>query len=55
MVRTSKKEEIKNRCPKRCRAPAIKTGPKPDAITYKTHTNAIEGEPSQAAFIPKIK
>ena len=55
MVRISKKEEIKGRCPKRCRAPAVKTGPRPEAASYNVHVNAVAGDQAKAAFIPKIK
>ncbi len=55
MVRISKQEERRSRNPKRSRAPSIKTGPKAEAISYKPHANAVEGNFSQTAFIPKIK
>lgn len=55
MVRISKQGERRNRSPKRCRAPARKTGPKAQAIAYKPHTNALEGDLSKMAFIPKVK
>jgi hypothetical protein len=55
MVRISKQQEIRSRCPKRCRPPAKKTGPKKDAISYKAHPNAVEGKQAEAVFIPKIQ
>ena len=55
MVRISKQQEIRSRSPKRCRPPAIKTGPKAEATSYKAHPNALEGKASEAAFIPKIR
>lgn len=57
MARISKQEERRQRNPKRCRAPAKKTGPKTEnlACGYKPHTNALEGLTSSAFFIPKIK
>lgn len=55
MVRISKQEERRNRSPKRCRAPSVKTGPKAEALSFKPHANAVEGNFSQTAFIPKIK
>jgi len=55
MVRISKQEERRSKCPKRCRAPAAKTGSKKDnlAAGYKPHTNSVEA--SGLVFIPKIK
>ena len=55
MVRISKQEERRNQSPKRCRAPAVKTGPKAEAVSYKPHANAVEGNLAQMAFVPKIK
>ena len=57
MVRISKQEERRQRSPKRCRAPAPKTGAKKDnlPIGYKAHANAIEGNAAALSFIPKIK
>jgi len=55
MVRISKQEERRSRCPKKCKAPAVKTGPKVDAIPFKMHNNVVEGDRAQKAFIPKIK
>ena len=57
MVRISKQEERRSRCPKRCRPPMPKTGVKKDNLPsgYKAHANAVEGNPAQMSFIPKIK
>lgn len=55
MVRISKQEERRNRSPKRCRPPALKTGPRAEAVSYKPHANAVDGTRSHSAFIPKIK
>ena len=56
MVRISKQEEIKGKSPKRCRAPAVKTGPKKEAASFNPHVNALESAASAGAFfIPKIK
>ncbi|MGE5195884.1 MAG: hypothetical protein ACM3JI_00970 [Anaerolineae bacterium] len=57
MVRISKQSEIRQRCPRRCRAPSPKTGPLKDNLPrgYKNHPNAVEGSLSGSAFIPKIK
>jgi len=55
MVRISKQQERRNRCPKRCRPPALKTGSKAEAVSYKPHANAVEGNLAGLAFIPKIK
>jgi hypothetical protein len=54
MVRISKQGERRNRSPKRCRAPARKTGPKAEAKAYNTHVNALEGDFSKTMFIPKV-
>jgi hypothetical protein len=55
MVRISKQEERRSRCPKRCRPPAAQTGPKKDNLPkgFKLHANAVES--SGLVFIPKIK
>jgi len=55
MVRIGKQEERRNRCPKKHRAPALKTGPKAEAKSYNTHVNAVEGTLAETSFIPKIK
>jgi hypothetical protein len=57
MVRISKQQEIRQRCPKRCKAPSPKTGAKKDNLSsgFKTHMNAIDGNAAQISFIPKIK
>ena len=56
MVRISKQEERRQRSPKRCRAPAKKTGPRKEnlALGYKPHANAVEGTTAGCFFIPKI-
>ncbi len=56
MVRISKQEERRQRCPKRCRAPSPKTGPLKDNLPegYKPHANAVEGDAAKSCFIPKI-
>ena len=55
MVRISKQEERRSRCPKRCKAPSPKTGAKKDNLPsgYKMHSNAVESK--GLVFIPKIK
>jgi hypothetical protein len=55
MVRISKQEERRSRCPKRCRAPSVKTGSKKDNLPagYKQHANSVDA--SGLVFIPKIK
>lgn len=57
MVRISKQCERRNRSPKRCRAPAVKTGPKKDHLPlgFKEHQNALEGDIAKQFFIPKIR
>jgi hypothetical protein len=57
MVRISKQAEKRSRSPRRCRAPAVKTGPLKDNLPkgYKEHSNALEGDVAATAFIPKIK
>lgn len=57
MVRISKQEERRQRCPKKHRAPQKKTGPKQDnlACGYTPHANALEGVCAESSFIPKIK
>lgn len=57
MTRQSKKGERRARSPRRCRAPAAKTGPKQDNLTngYKPHPNALEGALASQVFIPKIR
>ena len=55
MVRISKQEERRSRCPKRCRQPSAKTGPKKDNLQagFKAHANSVEAK--GLVFIPKIK
>jgi hypothetical protein len=57
MVRISKQSERRARSPRRPRAPSPKTGSKPQNLPlgFKEHANALEGDPGQMAFIPKIK
>lgn len=57
MVRISKQEERRNKCPKRTRAPEKKTGALKDNLQkgYKPHANAIAGVLGSVSFIPKIK
>lgn len=57
MVRISKQAEKRSRFPRKPRQPSPKTGPLKDNLPdgFKLHPNAIEGEASQYAFIPKIK
>ncbi len=55
MVRISKQEERRSRSPKRCSPPSVKTGAKKESVSYKAHANAVSGNLSQSAFIPKIK
>ncbi len=55
MVRICKQDERRSRCPKRCRPPALKTGPKAEKASFKPHANGVEGDRAQMAFIPKIK
>lgn len=54
MTRMSKQGERRARCPKRCKPPMPKTGPKKNNLPkgFKEHENAIS---SENAFIPKIK
>ncbi|MGD0665728.1 MAG: hypothetical protein ABSA17_08415 [Rhabdochlamydiaceae bacterium] len=53
MTRISKQSERRAKCPHRPRPPAVKTGPKKDALPegYKPLANAIVD--SQKLFIPK--
>lgn len=57
MVRISKQAEKRNRSPRKHRAPSAKTGPRKDNLPhgYKATPNALEGEISAKAYIPKIK
>jgi hypothetical protein len=57
MVRISKQEERRQKCPRRRRAPSPKTGSLKDKLPlgFKEQPNAIQGTLSQTAFIPKIK
>jgi len=57
MVRISKQAERRSVSRKRPRPPALKTGPKKDALPlgFKEHANAVQGTFAQKCFIPKIK
>ncbi len=57
MVRMSKQSKIRAVSRRRPAPPAVKTGPVKDALPqgFKPHDNAINGDLSQNAFIPKIK
>ncbi len=57
MVRISKQEERRQRCPRRPRPPSPKTGALKDNLPlgFKGHANAFEGTPLHTVFIPKIK
>lgn len=57
MTRQSKKGERRARSPRRCRAPALKTGPKKDNLPngFREHPNALEGAMATKLFIPKIR
>ena len=56
MVRISKQSERRAKCPHRPRPPAVKTGPKKDALPlgFKRHETAV-GDATLATklFIPK--
>jgi len=56
MVRISKQQERRMQCPKRCRAPASKTGSKKDNLPlgYRLHANALNGVIAETSFIPKL-
>jgi hypothetical protein len=56
MVRISKQEERRAKCPHRPRPPALKTGPKKDKLEkgFKQHDNVIsDAQLAQKIFIPK--
>jgi len=57
MVRFSKQSKVRAISKRRPAPPAKKTGPVKDALAqgFKPHANAIDGDLSQMAFIPKIK
>ena len=57
MTRISKKNERRAQCPRKCKPPQAKTGPKKDNLAkgFKEHENAVEGDFANTAFIPKIK
>ena len=57
MVRISKQSEKRNRSPRKKQPPSVKTGAKRDHLSkgFKEHPNALEGDLSGYAYIPKIK
>ena len=57
MTRTSKQEERRARCPKKNKAPSVKTGPLKDNLPlgYKEHVNAAKEDLGKSIFIAKIK
>jgi hypothetical protein len=57
MVRISKQNQIRAKCPKRPRPPAKKTGAKKDLLSegFKRVANALEGDLAQTRFIGKVK
>jgi hypothetical protein len=57
MVRISKQSERRNQSPHKHRAPSAKTGSLKDNLPkgFKEHPNALQGDLSGTAFIPKIK
>lgn len=57
MVRISKQSERRAKSPRRPRPPSVKTGEKKTHLKkgFKEHSNALEGEAGQQAFIPKIR
>lgn len=57
MVRISKQSERRKQYKRKHRKAAIKTGALKDNLEngFKLHQNALEGDVSKFAFIPKIK
>lgn len=57
MVRMSKQGERRHRFPRKRQAPSEKTGSLKDNLPegFKAHPNALEGDISKLAFIPKVK
>ncbi len=57
MVRISKQEERRQKCPRRRKAPSIKTGSLKDNLPkgFKPHANAVQGDVSASYFIPQIQ
>ena len=57
MVRMSKQGERRAKYPRKTKNPSPKTGPKKDHLPhgFKSHENALAGDFSERAFIPKIK
>jgi len=56
MVRLSKQTRDRQVSPRRCKAPAKKTGPQKDNLKlgYKEHANALTGEMAAVCYIPKM-
>ncbi len=57
MVRISKQEERRMKCPRKRRSPSPKTGPKKDALEYgyRVHVNALPESENVRVFISKVK
>lgn len=57
MVRLSKQTRRRQKSHKRPKAPAVKTGPLKETLEngYKEHVNALTGDLSKKAYIPRIK
>ncbi len=57
MTRMSKQAERREKSPRRTKAPQPKTGPKKENLPggYKKQANAVTGDVSKIAYIPKIK
>ncbi|NGX60337.1 MAG: hypothetical protein KR126chlam3_01510 [Chlamydiae bacterium] len=57
MTRMSKKAERRGQCPRKCKPPQAKTGPKKDNLPkgFIEHENACEKDLAKTAFIPRIK
>lgn len=57
MTRMSKQSKRRAKCPRKCKPPTPKTGPKKDALPkgFKEHVNALHGDLAKEIFIPKIK
>jgi hypothetical protein len=56
MTRMSKPERRRARCPKKRKAPSIKTGPKKDNLPegYRVHESALTGDLANQLFIRKL-
>lgn len=57
MVRISKQSERRSRSPRKHQGPSTKTGTLKDNLSkgFKEHSNALEGEVANKAYIPKIR